>query len=171
MGHNKGRSLWLSSAWFGKIRVVRAASLFISCVLILVKGGLGVSEAAKTTQIVSNIEGLSVFVQPTDGTYEIQTGNGAHSVIHARVAAEIDHKWIRSTDYPTHEISQSNFEDALGHGKKITITSSELPSFPDLVCTLRLYDGRGFGVIETEVQNHGGNPETGLVNILRIWKN
>jgi hypothetical protein len=144
--------LWLSSAWFGKIRVVRAASLFISCVLILVKGGLGVSEAAKTTQIVSNIEGLSVFVQPTDGTYEIQTGNGAHSVIHARVAAEIDHKWIRSTDYPTHEISQSNVDDAFGHGRKLTITSFGLPNAPDLAYTLLIYEGKGFGKITPAIR-------------------
>ena len=101
-----------------------------------------------------------MVVQASDGTYEIQTGNGGPSVIHARVAAEIDHKWIKSTDYPKHEISQSTFEDALGHGKKITITSSGLPNFPDLAYTLQIYDGRAFGVIETEVQNHTGNPVT-----------
>lgn len=160
MGHNKGRSLWLPGVWLGKLRVVRGASLFMSCVLILVKGGLGVSEPAKTAQVVSNIEGLSVLVQPSDGTYEIQTGKGGHSVIHARVAAEIDHKWIRSTDYPRHEISQSNVDDAFGHGRKLTITSFGLPNAPDLAYTLLIYERKGFGVIETEVQNHTGNPIT-----------
>jgi alpha-galactosidase len=126
----------------------------------LVEGCLGSSDPAGASQVVASIEGLSVVVQPSDGTYEIRTGTGLHSVIQARVAAEIDHKWVRSTDYPKHEISQSTFEDALGHGKKITITSSGLPNLSDLAYTLEIYDGKGFGVIETEVQNHTGKPVT-----------
>lgn len=146
----------------GTIRLVQTASLVtaLACVLILVGACLGSSDPAKASQVAIHIEGLSVVVQPRDGTYEIQTGNSGHSVIHARVAAEIDHKRLRSTDYPHHEISQSTFEDALGHGNKITITSSGLPHSPDLAYSLQLYEGRGFGVIEVEVQNHTSNPTT-----------
>jgi len=144
----------------GKVRKVGIASFLIACVVILVGSCLGSSDPAGASQVVASIEGLYVVVEPSDGTYEIQTGNGGHSVIHARVAAEIDHKWFRSTDYPKHEISQSDFEDALGHGKKITIASSGLPDLPDLAYTLQIYEGRAFGVIEAEVQNHTGNPAT-----------
>jgi|ERR1022692_4005517 hypothetical protein len=76
-------------------------------------------------QMAAHVDVLSVVVQPSDGTYEIQIGNGGHRVVHARVAAEIDHKWVKSTDYPKHEISQSTFEDALGHGNSIRVTSSQ----------------------------------------------
>jgi alpha-galactosidase len=103
---------------------------------------------------------LSVVVQPGDGTYEVGTGGGGHSVIHARVAAEINHRWVKSTDYPKHEISQSNVEDVFGRGKKITVTSSGLPNTPDLAYTLQIYDGRAFGVIEAEVRNRTGSPVT-----------
>src|SRR5208282_4568262 len=147
----------LSSELAGKIRSVEVASLFVACVLILGGDCLSSSDPAKPPQVVAHTGGLSVVVRRNDGTYEIRMGNGGHSVIHARVAAEIDHKWVQSTEYPKHEISQSNFEDALGHGEGITVTSSGLPNFPDLVYTLRLYDGRAFGVIETGLQNHGGN--------------
>ena len=143
-----------------KTRPVRVASLLIACVLMLVEGCLGSSDSGRAAEVVADTEGLSVVVRPSDGTYEIQTGNGGHTVMHARVAAEIDHKWVRSTDYPKHEISHSTFEDVLGHGKKITITSSGLPTFPDLAYTLQIYDGRAFGVIEAEVHNHTGNPAT-----------
>jgi len=129
-------------------------------VLILVGACLGSSDPAKASQVAIHIDGLSVVVQSSDGTYEIQTGNSGHSVVHARVAAEIDHKWVKSTDYPHHEISQSTFEDALGHGNKITITSSGLPHSPDLAYTLQLYEGRDFGAVEVEVQNHTTNPTT-----------
>jgi hypothetical protein len=143
-----------------KIRLAQIANLLMACVLILVEGCLGSSAPVGSSPVVVSIEGLSVVVQPNDGTYEIRTGNGAHSVIHARVAAEIDHKWVKSTDYPKHEIFQSNFEDALGHGKKIMITSSGLSNFPDLAYTLQIYEGKAFGAIETEVQNRTGNPVT-----------
>ena len=110
--------------------------------LVLVDACLGSSGPANASPVTAYIDGLSVAVQAKDGTYEIQTGNSGHSVIHARVAAEIDHKWVRSTDYPKHEISQSAFEDALGHGKKFTVISSGLPNLPDLEYTLQIYDGR-----------------------------
>jgi alpha-galactosidase len=141
----------------GKVRSVQIASLVTVCVLVLVEGCLGSSDP--TAQVVASIENLSVVVQPSDGTYRIQAGGG-DNIIHARVAAEIDHKWVKSTDYPKYEISQSNFEDALGHGKKITVISSGLPHLPDLAYTLEIYEGRACGVIETEVQNHTGNPVT-----------
>lgn len=139
---------------------IKVASLWMSFVLILVPGCLGSSHPAKGSVVTASIDGLSVAVQASDGTYEIRTGVGGHSVIHARVAAEIDHKWLKSTDYPKHEISQSNFEDTLGHGKKITVTSSGLPGVPDLAYTLQIYEGRAFGAIEAEIQNHSGRPAT-----------
>ncbi len=128
----------------------------MACVLILVAGCLGSSDPSKASPLELSIEGLSVAVQPGDSTYEIRAGTGGHATLHARVAAEIDHKWIKSTDYPHHEISESNFEDALGHGKKIIVTSSGLPNVPDLAYTLEMYEGRAFGAIEAEVRNHTG---------------
>ena len=142
------------------VRAIETASLWIACVLMLVEGGLASSAAAKASQVMASIAGLSVVVQPDNGTYEIGTGDGGHSVIHARVAAEIDHKWVHSTDYPKHEISQSSFEDALGHGKKITVISSGLANVPDLLYTLQIYEGRAFGVIEVGVQNRTGSTVT-----------
>jgi alpha-galactosidase len=136
------------------------ACRLILVVLILVEGSLSSSEPSRASQVVASTEGLSVVAQPSDGTYDIRIGDGGQSVIHARVAAEIDHKWVKSTDYPKHEISQSPLENPLGHGKKIRITSSGLTNVPDLAFTLQIYDGRAFGVIEAEVQNHTGNPVT-----------
>ena len=159
MGRNcRGDSL--PKELFGAIHSLEIAFLLLAWVLILAAGSFRASGQAVTSQVALHIDGLSVVVQPSDGTYEIQTGIGGHGVIHARVAAEIDHKWVRSTDYPKHEIAQSSFEDTLGHGKKITVTSSGLPTTPDLAYAVQIYDGRAFGVIEAEVQNHTANPVT-----------
>ncbi len=156
------RGLRIPPRLVGQIRRVETATLFIAitCMLIMVEACLGSSTPAQDSEVNVRTEGLSVVVRPSDGTYEVQTGVGGHSIIHARVAAEIDHKWIKSTDYPKHEISQSNFEDGLGHGKKITVISSGLSHLPDLVYILQIYDGGAFGVIETEVQNQTGKPLT-----------
>ncbi|MGA8507775.1 MAG: PKD domain-containing protein [Candidatus Sulfotelmatobacter sp.] len=142
------------------IRWFEIAGLLTACVLNLAEGSLGSSGQAGPSEVAAHIDGLSVVVQASDGTYEIQTGAGGRSVIHARVAAEIDHKWVKSTDYPKHQISQSTFEDAVGRGKNIRVISSGLPNFPDLAFTLQVYDGKTFGVIAAEVQNHTGNSAT-----------
>src|ERR1700728_700208 len=143
----------------GKIRELEIASLLIACALSLAEGCMGSSNPDRF-QTVAQTEGLSVAVRASDGTFQITTGSGGHSVIRARVAAEIDHKWVKSTDYPKHEISESSFEDALGHGHNIRVTSSGLPNLPDLTFTLQIYDGKAFGVIAAEVQNHTANPAT-----------
>ena len=154
------RGVRLPKELVGPIGSLVILGILIVCVLVLAEGSFGATGQAGTSEAAAHIEGLSVVVQPSDGTYEIQTETGKHSVIHARVAAEIDHKWIKSTDYPKHEVVQSNFEDVLGRGKKITVTSSGLPKFPDLAYTVQLYDARAFGVIAAEVQNHTANPVT-----------
>ncbi len=158
MGNNR-RDFNPSEGSSDTIRSLKLGFL-MACVLILAQCILGAFGQAVTSPVSVHNEGLSVIVQPSDGTYEIQTGIGGHSVIHARVAAEIDHKWVKSTDYPKHEITQSKFEDALGHGKEITITSSGLSKFPDLAYTVQIYDGRAFGVVEAEVRNRSANPVT-----------
>ena len=142
------------------IRHTLCSFLSMACVLILAEGCLGSSEPSKASPLELSIEGLSVAVRPGDGTYEIRPGNGGRTILHARVAAEIDHKWVKSTDYPQHEISRSNFEDALGHGKKIIVTSSGLPNLPDLEYTLEIYEGKTLGAIEAEIQNHTSKPLT-----------
>jgi hypothetical protein len=134
-------------------------SLLFTGLLIVVAARFGISDASTPVRFSASAAGLAVAIQP-DGTYEIRSGSDGHSVIQARVAAEIDHKWVKSTDYPKHDIARSNFGDALGHGKKITITSSGLSTFPDLAYTLQIYDDKPFGVIEGEVQNHTGKAVT-----------
>jgi alpha-galactosidase len=150
----------LPKHWAGTLRPFEIAGLLVACALILAEGSLGSSGQGGTAQVFAHSDGLSVVVHPSDGTYEIQTGFRGHSVVHSSVAAEIDHKWVKSTDYPKHEISQSTFEDALGHGRNIRVTSSGLPNLPDLTFTLQIYDGKAFGVIAAEVQNHTANSAT-----------
>src|SRR5258708_4089636 len=52
-------------------------------------------------------QSLSCAVEPLDGSYTIQLKDAQHPILHAIVGAEIDHHWVKSTDYPKHQISQA----------------------------------------------------------------
>ena len=75
-------------------------------------------------------------------------------VIRSLVAAQIDHRWIRSKEYPKHDIDGSDFQDPLGHGKQLSVTSTGLPGSPSRLCILRVYDELPFGYVQMQVQNN-----------------
>jgi len=99
-------------------------------------------------------ETLLVRISSADSSYAITTGGGESPVIRAAVATEVDHRWIRSDQYPRHEIAGADFEDTLGRGRQATVRSSGLPGRPDLTYTIRVYERRPLGEIQVEVQNH-----------------
>jgi alpha-galactosidase len=99
-----------------------------------------------------------VIVHSGDGSYEIGLEN--HSTIHARVAVRVDENWVTSSDYPQHQIKESSFDDALGHGHQATVQCSGLRSQPDLSYVIRLYDNIDAGEIRIEIQNHTEKPIT-----------
>jgi hypothetical protein len=103
---------------------------------------------------------LAVSVRPQDGAYEIRSQGLNEPVLEARVAAKIDRRWVRSSEYPQHRAAESTFTDTLGAGHQITVTHSGLASTPDLVCILRLYDDHAYGDIEVAVHNTSGKAVT-----------
>jgi alpha-galactosidase len=114
--------------------------------------GAALTAAGQTTGTMRN-SALSVAVRSNDGSYEISSRHLKQPVLISRVGAEIDGRWLRSTDYPRHQIAESISQDALGQAHLVTITFSGLPGKPDLVCFLRLYDSEPYGDVAVEVQN------------------
>ena len=117
--------------------------------------GLTLPCAAQPTVVIHNAE-LSVSVRPAEGAYEIRAQSLKAALLEARVATEIDHRWVHSTDYPRHQPAESTFTDELGTGHEITVTFSGLASAPDLVCVLRLYDSHPYGSVDVTVRNTTG---------------
>ncbi|MGO9086769.1 MAG: glycoside hydrolase family 36 protein [Candidatus Sulfotelmatobacter sp.] len=95
---------------------------------------------------------LSVTVNERDGSYEIK--NSSSPVLHSYVAAQIDQHWVKSNDYPSHEIKRSDFDDALGHGQQLTVTCGGVVGRPNLIYVIRIYEQFPFGDIDVQVQNH-----------------
>jgi alpha-galactosidase len=102
---------------------------------------------------------LSLTVNAPDGSYQLSLHNGL-PVLRSRVAAEVDHQWIRSSDYPRRQASESTFEDDLGPGQEITVTCSGLDGKPDLVYVLQLYKQRPYGTVQVKVRNRAGREVT-----------
>jgi alpha-galactosidase len=97
---------------------------------------------------------VQVTVDAPKGTYELSLPSG-NAVLTSRVAAEIDHAWVRSTDYPHHESSESSFSDALGAGRAMAVVSSGLGGKPDLVYVVDVYDSQPYATVQVSVRNRG----------------
>jgi alpha-galactosidase len=102
---------------------------------------------------------LSLTVNAPDGSYQLSLHNG-QSVLWSRVAAEVDHQWLRSNDYPRHQASESTFEDDLGAGQEVTVICSGLDGKPDLVYVLQLYKQRPYGTVQVKVKSRAAREVT-----------
>ena len=102
---------------------------------------------------------LSLTVNAQEGSYQLSLHDG-QPVLRSRVAAQVDHQWLRSSDYPRHQASESTFEDDLGPGREVTVTCSGLDGKPDLVYVLQLYKQRPYGTVQVKVQNSAGKEVT-----------
>ncbi|PYX53969.1 MAG: melibiase, partial [Acidobacteria bacterium] len=102
---------------------------------------------------------LSLTVNAQEGSYQLSLQD-SQPVLRSRVAAQVDHQWLRSSDYPRHQASESTFEDDLGPGREFTVICSGLDGKPDLVYVLQLYKQRPYGTVQVKVQNRAGKEVT-----------
>ena len=100
---------------------------------------------------------LSLTVNAQEGSYQLSLSlHDGQPVLRSRMAAQVDHQWLRSSDYPRHQALESTFEDDLGSGREVTVTCSGLDGKPDLVYVLQLYKQRRYGTVQVKVRNSTG---------------
>jgi alpha-galactosidase len=117
----------------------------------------GVAQQLTNDQLTN--DELSLTVNAQEGSYQLSLHDG-RPVLSSRVAAQVNHQWLRSSDYPRHQASESAFEDDLGPGREVTVTCSGLDGKPDLVYVLQLYTQRHYGTVQVKVQNSSGKEVT-----------
>ena len=104
---------------------------------------------------------VGVRVSSADGSYTIFDPVSRKTVLHSRVAAEIDHQWLRSSDYPRHSLSRDSVADELGPGTKFTISNTGLRGQPDLIFSLQTHANPDFVTVVVMVRNnHASTPIT-----------
>lgn len=101
---------------------------------------------------------LTVSARPSDACLELRAEGLGAPVLAARVGAEIDHKWLLSTEYPKHQIMASDFHDSLGQGHQLQVSFSGLAGKPDISYTLQLYNDRPYGAVQVQIENTGREP-------------
>lgn len=116
---------------------------------------ISVNFAAAAERRVEN-PALIVAVDADRGTYTIEAAGKRTVILKAVAAAEVDHRWVRSAEYPQHELTESVFEDVLGRGHQLALISSGRIDAPDLILTVRLYESRPAGEIQLVLANHTG---------------
>ncbi len=129
------------------IRALQAASLFM-----LFSPVAGAQDATIRNST------LVVTVRSADGSYSIKAATSQQPAIQAVVAAEIDRRWVKSSDFPARKVSESKFEDDLGAGHQISVAATGIENGFSLTYILRLYDAKPYGEIEVEVRNDSAKP-------------
>ena len=108
---------------------------------------------------------LEIDANQKAGTYTIRSKENPRVSFTAAVAAQVNHRWLRASDYAQHEIKESPTDDQ-GAGTQITMTYAGSSGQPDLICNLRVRPQSVFAEIEVQVRNGTGKQIT--VQTIRV---
>ena len=124
--------------------------LFCNIGSAILAGVLSMGAHSEAQQLTN--DKLLLTVNARDGSYQLALRDG-HVMFTSRVAAEVDHQWLRSNEYPRHRASESAFTDELGSGRALTVTCEGLENKADLVYVLQLYDQLPYATVQVRVRN------------------
>ena len=103
---------------------------------------------------------LTVSLKSKSAAFAVSATGLDTPVFAARVGAEVDHKWIWSSDYPKQHVIESAAKNQLGAAHKIEVDLSGAAGKPDLSYTLELYDELPYGAVQVKLRNVDSSPIT-----------
>jgi alpha-galactosidase len=101
---------------------------------------------------------IGASVEPSHGA--ITLSHLSASLQGAGVAAEVDHGWVHSADYPKPTIAKTTESGELGDADCWTVTFSGGAARPDLIYRLRSYNGAPFADLQLTLRNTGAKAIT-----------
>jgi len=119
----------------------------------IINGALIVAVPCAAQQLTN--DKLSLTVDAQAGSYQLSV-RGGQPIFTSRVAAQVNHQWLRSNEYPRRQASESAFTDELGSGRAVTVTCAGLEGKADLVYVMQLYDQRPYATVQVAVRNTTG---------------
>jgi alpha-galactosidase len=139
-----------------------AILILVMCSLSLLAAGAVASSGD------SKIENAKLVIEANQkaGTYTIRSKETPRVSLTATVAAQVNHRWLRASDYAQHEIKESALTDDQGAGSQITMTYTGSSAQPSLICNLRLHPQSIFAEIDVQVRNSTGEQIT--VQTIRV---
>ncbi|HMH12952.1 MAG TPA: alpha-galactosidase [Edaphobacter sp.] len=150
-------------------------NLNISICTLLIFYGTSVpwsqGETQKVTAISSpnTIQGSGLSIETfNDGSYALRSQAISGVVLRSGVEVDIDGSTLKSSEFPRHLSLIAPFSDQLGAGRILTVTHTGLPTMPDLVSVLRVYDDRPWGDLQVSVHNTTSRPiEVHAIRVIR----
>ena len=103
---------------------------------------------------------VGASLNPADGSYTIFDPVSQKPILHSGVAIEIDHRWLKSSEYPQHLLSRDDVTDEFGPGTTLTISNTGLRAQPDLIYSLQTHADPDFVIVTVKVRNTGSNAIT-----------
>src|SRR5579864_4621897 len=103
---------------------------------------------------------IGFSVNPADGSYTIFDPVSRKPILHSGVAAEIDHRWLRSNDYPKHSPSRQDLTEDTRPFTKFTVSNTGIPGQADLIYSVELHADPDFVTIAVSVHNGTSHPIT-----------
>jgi alpha-galactosidase len=100
---------------------------------------------------------VGASLNSSDGSYTIFDPVSEKPILHSGVAVEIDHHWLRSSEYPQHSSTRDDEGDELGPGTKLTMSNTGLRGQPDLIYSLQTHGNPDFLILAVTVRNGGPN--------------
>ncbi|MGO9084899.1 MAG: PKD domain-containing protein [Candidatus Sulfotelmatobacter sp.] len=98
---------------------------------------------------------LSVSLRSKGAIYQVKAQGLEKAVFSGRLGAQVDHKWLWSTDYAQAHVAASDFSDQLGSGHRLEVTFAAVADRPEMKYTVELYDQLPFGDVQLQLQNKG----------------
>lgn len=135
----------------------RTCELLCKVGATIITGALIVAVPCAAQQLTN--DELSLTVDAQAGSYQLRV-RGGQPIFTSRVAAQVDHQWLRSSEYPRHQASESTFTDELGSGRAVTVTCTGLEGKADLVYVVQLYNQRPYATVQVTARNTTGKEVT-----------
>lgn len=125
----------------------------LSTAIVLYGFVLGAAAGAPRAAAV-DAKPLSISVASSHCFYAI--GITGRAIFNSGIAAEVNHRWIRSADYPSCTVAEDNVQGELGPAHQWTIRFFGLPGKPELDLRLRGDVAAPFADIQASVINRTG---------------
>jgi len=103
---------------------------------------------------------IGFAVDSKDGSYTIFDSVSGKAIVHAGVAAEVDHHWLRSGEYSHHNVHRETVSDELGPATQFTVSNIGIAGKPDLIYSLELHTHPEFVRLTVKLHNGGTQPFT-----------
>jgi hypothetical protein len=126
------------------------------CALVLL---LGCASSTQAKSFGESSRTIDFSIDPADGSYFIVDPASRKQLLHARVAVQIDHHWLRSNDYPRHPLLLSDTSKDTSD-RRLTVVNTGLSGQPDLIYSLELHNNPDFVMVAASVRNRTTVPIT-----------